>query len=142
MSEVLPRAIKKYGGIDADALRKAALEVDVPEGGTMLGFGVRFLGDGPMAGQNERAFPIIVQYVDDKASVVWPKSLQLREPLPSARRTPRTDRPPGGRGHGRARPGARRATTPAPAPRRVMAPPRDFCYGPRTLAPFGQLPTP
>jgi ABC-type branched-subunit amino acid transport system substrate-binding protein len=87
MSEVLPRAIKKYGGIDADALRKAALEVDVPEGGTMLGFGVRFLGDGAMAGQNERAFPIIVQYVDDKAYVVWPKSLQLREPtmpLPSS----------------------------------------------------------
>jgi ABC-type branched-subunit amino acid transport system substrate-binding protein len=81
MSEVLPRAIKKYGGIDADALRKAALEVDVPEGGTMLGFGVRFLGDGSMAGQNERAFPIIVQYVDDKAHVVWPKSLQLREPV-------------------------------------------------------------
>ena len=80
MTEVLPRAIKKYGGIDADALRKAALEVDVPEGGTMLGFGVRFLGDGAMAGQNERAFPIIVQYVDDKAYVVWPKSLQLREP--------------------------------------------------------------
>ena len=87
MSEVLPRAIKKYGGIDADSLRKAALEVDVPEGGTMLGFGVHFLGDGAMAGQNDRAFPIIVQYVDDKPYVVWPKSLQLREPalpLPSS----------------------------------------------------------
>src|SRR5437762_2767449 len=35
MTEVLPRAIKKYGGIDADSLRKAALEVDLPEGGTM-----------------------------------------------------------------------------------------------------------
>src|SRR5207247_11071279 len=35
MSEVLPRAIKKYGGVDADALRKAALEVDIPEGGTI-----------------------------------------------------------------------------------------------------------
>jgi ABC-type branched-subunit amino acid transport system substrate-binding protein len=80
MSEVLPRAIKKYGGVDADSLRKAALEVDIPEGGTMLGFGVRFLGDGAMAGQNDRAFPIIVQYVDDKPYVVWPKSLQLREP--------------------------------------------------------------
>src|SRR6059036_3881007 len=33
MTEVLPRAIKKYGGIDADSLRKAALEVDLPEGG-------------------------------------------------------------------------------------------------------------
>ena len=81
MSEVLPRAIKKYGGVDADALRKAALEVDLPEGGTMLGFGVKFLGDGTMAGQNDRAFPIIVQYIDDKAHVVWPKSLQHREPV-------------------------------------------------------------
>jgi ABC-type branched-subunit amino acid transport system substrate-binding protein len=81
MSEVLPRAIKKYGGVDADSLRKAALEVDIPEGGTMLGFGVRFLGDGAMAGQNDRAFPIIVQYVDDKPYVVWPKSLQLRDPV-------------------------------------------------------------
>jgi branched-chain amino acid transport system substrate-binding protein len=81
MTEVLPRAIKKHGGIDADALRKAALEVDLPEGGTMLGFGVKFLGEGsPMAGQNERAFPVIVQYVDDKAHVVWPKSLQHRDP--------------------------------------------------------------
>ena len=82
MTEVLPRAIKKYGGIDADSLRKAALEVNIPEGGTMLGFGVKFAGEGsPMAGQNERAFPVIVQYVDDKPYVVWPKSLQLREPV-------------------------------------------------------------
>jgi len=82
MTEVLPRAIKKYGGVDADALRRAALEVDLPEGGTMLGFGVKFAGEGSaMAGQNERAFPVIVQYVDDKAHVVWPKSLQQREPV-------------------------------------------------------------
>jgi ABC-type branched-subunit amino acid transport system substrate-binding protein len=87
-TEVLPKAIKKYGGIDPEALRKAALEVDLPEGSTMLGFGIKFEGEGsPMAGQNDRAFPVIVQYVDDKAHVVWPKSLQLREPtlpLPSS----------------------------------------------------------
>jgi ABC-type branched-subunit amino acid transport system substrate-binding protein len=82
MTEVLPRAIKKYGGIDADALRKASLEVNLPEGGTMLGFGVKFAGEGSsMAGQNERAFPVIVQYIDDQASIVWPKSLQRREPV-------------------------------------------------------------
>ena len=81
MTEVLPKAIKKYGGIDADSLRKAALEVNLPEGATMLGFGVHFLGDGPMAGQNDRAFPVIVQYVDDKPYIVWPKSLQHREPV-------------------------------------------------------------
>src|SRR5438874_680393 len=82
MTEVLPRAIKKHGGIDAEALRKAALEVDLPEGGTMLGFGVKFEGESaPMAGQNDRAFPVILQYVDDKSYVVWPKSQQQREPV-------------------------------------------------------------
>ncbi len=79
-TEVMPRAIKKYGGVDADALRKAALEVDLPEGGTMLGFGVKYAGEGsPIAGQNERAAPVIVQYVDDKAQVVWPKSQAQRD---------------------------------------------------------------
>ena len=79
-TEVLPLAIKKYGGIDADALRKAALEVDLPEGGTMLGFGVKFAGEGStVAGQNLRASPVITQYIDDKAYVVWPKSQAQRE---------------------------------------------------------------
>jgi len=86
LTEVLPRAIKKYGGVDPDALRKAALEVDIPEGGTMLGFGVKFHGEGTqMAGQNERSFPVVIQYVDDKSYVVWPKSQAQREavlPLP------------------------------------------------------------
>ena len=87
LTEVLPRAIKKYGGIDSEALRKAALDVDLPEGGTMLGFGVKFFGEGaPMAGQNERSFPVVIQYVDDKSYVVWPKSQAQREavlPLPA-----------------------------------------------------------
>jgi ABC-type branched-subunit amino acid transport system substrate-binding protein len=82
MTEVLPRAVKKYGGIDAESLRKAALEVDLPEGGTMLGFGVKFEPESAnMAGQNDRAFPVIVQYVDDHAIIVWPKSLQRQEPV-------------------------------------------------------------
>jgi ABC-type branched-subunit amino acid transport system substrate-binding protein len=86
LNEVLPRAIKKYGGVDPDALRKAALDTDIPEGGTMLGFGVKFFGEGTqMAGQNERSFPVVLQYVDDKSYVVWPKSQAQREavlPLP------------------------------------------------------------
>ena len=82
LTDVLPRAIKKHGGINADALRKAALETDLPDGGTMLGFGVKFAGEGPRwPGQNERAFPVVVQYVDDKAFVVWPKSQQQPEPV-------------------------------------------------------------
>ncbi|MCP3476330.1 ABC transporter substrate-binding protein [Bradyrhizobium sp. CCGUVB1N3] len=86
MADVLPRAIKKYGGVDPDALRKASLDTDIPEGGTMLGFGVKFYGEGtPVAGQNERSFPVVIQYLDDKSYVVWPKSQAQREavlPLP------------------------------------------------------------
>jgi ABC-type branched-subunit amino acid transport system substrate-binding protein len=85
-TEVLPVAIKKYGGVDPDALRKAALDLDIKEGGTMLGFGVKFPADGgQMAGQNERSFPVVIQYIDDKSYVVWPKSQAMREavlPLP------------------------------------------------------------
>ena len=48
----------------------------------MLGFGVRFEGDGnPAPGQNDRAHPVVVQYVDDKVNVVWPKNLQISEPV-------------------------------------------------------------
>jgi ABC-type branched-subunit amino acid transport system substrate-binding protein len=82
LTQVLPRAIKTYGGINADALSKAARDVDLPEGGTMLGFGVKFEGDdASQSGQNERAFPVIVQYIDDKSYVVWPKALQLHDPV-------------------------------------------------------------
>ena len=34
-----------------------------------------------MAGQNERAYPVVVQYVDDQSYVVWPKAQQQREPV-------------------------------------------------------------
>jgi ABC-type branched-subunit amino acid transport system substrate-binding protein len=82
LTEVLPLAIKKYASIDADALRQAALSVDLPDGSTMLGFGVKFGGEESSApGQNDRAFPVIIQYVDDKSYVVWPKSLQDRDPV-------------------------------------------------------------
>src|SRR5205085_11731656 len=82
MTEVLQRAIQQYGGIGADALRKASLDVDLPEGGTMLGFGVKFEREGsPAPGQNDRAHPVIIQYVDDKPVVVWPKNLQVAEPI-------------------------------------------------------------
>jgi ABC-type branched-subunit amino acid transport system substrate-binding protein len=87
LNDVLPRAIKKYGGVDPEALRKAALETDIPEGGTMLGYGVKFFDEGTeMAHQNERSFPVVVQYIDDKAYVVWPKSQAQRDtvlPLPA-----------------------------------------------------------
>ena len=46
LTDVLPRAIKKHGGYDPEALRKAALETDIPEGGTVQGYGVKFFPPG------------------------------------------------------------------------------------------------
>jgi ABC-type branched-subunit amino acid transport system substrate-binding protein len=81
LTNVLPRAIKKYGGISSDDLRKAALDTDMPDGSTMLGFGIKFEPpSGAMGGQNERAYPVVEQYINDKAYIVWPKAQQQREP--------------------------------------------------------------
>jgi ABC-type branched-subunit amino acid transport system substrate-binding protein len=93
LQHVLPRAIKAHGGTSAEALRKAALELDFPEGGTMLGFGVKFLGDGVLAGQNDRAAPVVIEYTADGADVVWPKSQAKRPPnLPLPAGNPYTTR--------------------------------------------------
>jgi ABC-type branched-subunit amino acid transport system substrate-binding protein len=81
-TEVFPRAVKEYGGVDAEALRKAALDLDIPTGGTMLGYGVKFPEPGgKMDGQNDRAFPVIVQYVNRETKVAWPKELQTIDPV-------------------------------------------------------------
>ncbi len=82
-TDVLPRAIKKYGGIDAESLRKAAMETDIAEGGTLLGFGVKFpkAGESDMMGQNTRASPVVMQYVKRKVYIAWPKALQTIDPV-------------------------------------------------------------
>ncbi|MCG8695915.1 MAG: ABC transporter substrate-binding protein, partial [Minwuiales bacterium] len=81
-SDVLPRAIKDHGGIDADALRQAALATDIPVGGTLMGYGVKFNPpEHAMAGQNDLASPVVVQYIDNKAHIVWPKELQSLDPV-------------------------------------------------------------
>ena len=85
-SDVLPRAIKKHGGKDPEALRKAALETDIPEGGTIQGYGVKFFPPGhAMSGQNERSTPAVMQYVNGETKVVWPATIKTIDaviPLP------------------------------------------------------------
>src|SRR6218665_1520472 len=86
LTDVLPRAIKKYDGFDAEALRKASLDTDIPEGGTIQGYGVKFLPPGdPLAGQNERSSPVVMQYIGNKTEVVWPLKIKTADavmPLP------------------------------------------------------------
>jgi branched-chain amino acid transport system substrate-binding protein len=73
LNDVLPRAIQKHGGFSADALAKAARETDIPEGGTMQGYGVKFQPAGhPMAGQNMRAIAAVFQVVEGEFKHVYP----------------------------------------------------------------------
>ncbi|MEQ8250812.1 ABC transporter substrate-binding protein [Oceanibaculum nanhaiense] len=82
LTDVLPRAIKKYGGFDPEALRKAALDTDIPVGGTIQGYGVKFFGPGTeMAGQNERSSPVVMQYIDGDTKVVWPAAIKTVDPV-------------------------------------------------------------
>jgi branched-chain amino acid transport system substrate-binding protein len=82
LSDVLPRAIKKYGGIDAEALRKAALDTDIPIGGTIQGYGVKFFPPGnKMAGQNERSTPVVMQYVNGRTYIAWPDAIRTTDPI-------------------------------------------------------------
>lgn len=82
LTDVLPRAIADHGGIDAEALRKASLETDIPVGGTIQGYGVKFYEPGhSMAGQNERSSPVVMQYVDGETKIVWPTPLRTADPV-------------------------------------------------------------
>jgi len=82
LTDVLPRAIKKYGGVDPEALRKAALDTDIPDGGTIQGYGVKFHPPGhEMSGQNERSSPVVIQYIGGDSKIVWPPRLRTAEPV-------------------------------------------------------------
>src|SRR5215470_13965502 len=81
LNNVLPVAKEKYGGFDPEAIRKAALDVDIPAGGTIQGYGVKFFPPGtPMSGQNERSTPVVMQNAGEHISVVWPSNIRTKEP--------------------------------------------------------------
>lgn len=81
-TDVIPRAIKKYGGISPEALRKASLDTDIPVGGTIQGYGVKFYPPGkPMSGQNELSSPVVMQYLGGETKIVWPTAIKTADPL-------------------------------------------------------------
>jgi branched-chain amino acid transport system substrate-binding protein len=82
LNNVLPVAKEKYGGFDAEAVRKAALDVDIPVGGTIQGYGVKFYPPGTqMSGQNERSTPVVMQNAGEHISVVYPTAIRTQEPV-------------------------------------------------------------
>jgi branched-chain amino acid transport system substrate-binding protein len=88
LDSVLPVAITKYGGADAEAIRRAALDVDIPVAGTIQGYGVKFYPPGTeLSGQNERSSPVVMQYIQERINVVWPTAIATHEavlPLPAS----------------------------------------------------------
>ena len=82
VNDVMPLAVKKYGGYTPDNLRKAALEVDIPDGQTAAWYGVKFAPpEHEFAGQNLRAFPVVTQWIDGKQYIVFPESLRTIKPV-------------------------------------------------------------
>jgi branched-chain amino acid transport system substrate-binding protein len=73
LNDVVPRAIQKHGGFGPDALAKAARDTDIPEGGTMQGYGVKFQPvEHAMAGQNMRSIAAVYQVIDGELRHVYP----------------------------------------------------------------------
>ena len=82
LNNVLPVAKEKYGGFDPEAVRKAALDVDIPPGGTIQGYGVKFYPPGTLlSGQNERSTPVVMQNAGQHISVVWPTNIRTQDPV-------------------------------------------------------------
>jgi len=96
--DILPRAIQKYGKVDAESILKTAWEIDIPDGGTPMGYGLKFatpsapedtmLGkigraDSPEKhiGQNIRARPVVMQWINGSLYIVYPKEWAVSEPV-------------------------------------------------------------
>ena len=85
---LLDNVLRKAGSLDPDKVREAAVAVDVPNGGTVLGWGVKFAGESdPMRGQNVPAFPVAQQWQNGKLVVVSPDNVKTTDailiPLPA-----------------------------------------------------------
>jgi branched-chain amino acid transport system substrate-binding protein len=81
--DVLPKA----GAMDPDKIREAALKVDIPDGETVMGWGVKFAPpDHKSAGTNLRAYPVLMQWREQTLHVVYPEKWATRKvvlPLPT-----------------------------------------------------------
>lgn len=79
---LLDRVLRTAGSADPSKLKAAALALDIPAGGTPLGWGVKFAGPGSeMQGQNERAFPVAQQWQNGKLVVVTPENVKTADPV-------------------------------------------------------------
>jgi len=80
-------ALEKYGEITKETIKAAFLDVDIPDGGTFVGFGAKFNPPGHVnAGDNMRAvIHPVCQWFNATAEgliAVWPEQFAIKEPIP------------------------------------------------------------
>ncbi len=72
--------IAKAGSTDPDAVRQAALALDIPEGQTPNGWGCKFAGPKEkQAGQNLRALPVVMEWKDGAQYTIYPKDAAVSD---------------------------------------------------------------
>jgi branched-chain amino acid transport system substrate-binding protein len=78
MYVLLKHVIPEAGSLDLDKVREAALALDIPIGGTIIGWGVKF---DPETHHNTRAFAPVMQWQENKVHVVYPQDFATSEPI-------------------------------------------------------------
>jgi branched-chain amino acid transport system substrate-binding protein len=79
--KTLDYTVEKYGTPTPDNIRKAALELEIPEGATPCGYGMKFAPPGhEYAGQNLASYPVVMQWVNQSIQIVWPSAMMTAEP--------------------------------------------------------------
>jgi branched-chain amino acid transport system substrate-binding protein len=82
LNNVAQLALAKYGDLEAESIRKASADIDIPEGATPCGYGVKFAPpEDKYAGQNVRSYPVVVQWTKAKLGITWPDSMKTAEPI-------------------------------------------------------------
>ncbi len=74
-AKAILEAINGAEGFEPEALREAVRAIDIPEGGTAAGYGVKF----DDTGQNERASMLGMQWQDGRLVTVYPKDAAVAE---------------------------------------------------------------
>ncbi len=88
LTNILPKALEDFGGLEPEAIREAAESTIVQEGygSTLPSYGYVYAPPGhPFKGQNMWKLwvnpNVAMQYIDLKPYVVWPPKYAVREPI-------------------------------------------------------------
>lgn len=80
------QVLAKTASLDPDVIKTAAYKIDIPTGGTHMGWGVKFNEKSAEPGQNERAFSVMMQWQGGLNYSIWPDKYAERKailiPLP------------------------------------------------------------